>query len=91
MPYKIDPDVLHKVAKQVVGLRLEGGELISRATELLSDAYPALIDPEPGRWVGSKASHQAVSPLIRASRRKISSTRREKRDFASARRRKRPD
>jgi hypothetical protein len=32
MPYKIDPDVLHKVAKQVVGLRLEGGELISRAT-----------------------------------------------------------
>jgi sigma non-opioid intracellular receptor len=55
MQYKIDPDVLHKVAKQVVGLPLQGGELISRTTELLSDAYPALIDPEPGRWVGSKA------------------------------------
>ena len=36
MPYKINPDVLHKVAKQVVGLPVEGGELISRATELLS-------------------------------------------------------
>jgi hypothetical protein len=55
MHYKIDPDVLHKVAKQVVGLPLEGGELISRATELLSAEYPDLIDPTPGRWVGSKA------------------------------------
>jgi hypothetical protein len=55
MPYKIDPDVLHTVTKQVVGLPLEGGELISRATELLSAEYPDLIDPQPGRWVGSKA------------------------------------
>jgi sigma non-opioid intracellular receptor len=55
MPYKIDPGALHEVAKQVVGLPLEGGELISRATELLCDAYPDLIDREPGRWVGSKA------------------------------------
>ncbi len=55
MPYKIDRDVLHKVAKQVVGLPLEGGELISRATRLLADEYPDLIDSEPGRWVGSKA------------------------------------
>jgi sigma non-opioid intracellular receptor len=55
MPYNIDPDALHKVAKQVVGLPVEGGELITRATELLADAYPHLIDPEPGRWVGSKA------------------------------------
>ena len=55
MPYKIDPDVLHKVAKHVVGLPVEDGELISRATELLADEYPDLIDPKPGRWVGSKA------------------------------------
>lgn len=55
MPYKIDPDVLHAVAKEVVGLPLEGGQLITRATELLADAYPDLIDPAPGRWVGSKA------------------------------------
>ena len=55
MVYRIDPDVLHKVAEQVVGLPLEGGELITCATELLSDAYPDLIDPEPGSWVGSKA------------------------------------
>jgi len=55
MPYKIDPNVLHKVANQVVGLPLDDGELITRATELLSDEYPDLIDPRPGRWVGSKA------------------------------------
>lgn len=55
MAYRIDPDVLHAVAKQVVGERLEGGELIDRAIELLADAYPDHIDPTPGRWVGSKA------------------------------------
>ncbi|MGH3678308.1 MAG: isomerase [Mycobacterium sp.] len=55
MTYKIDPDVLHKVAKQVAGLPPEGGELIARAIQLLADEYPDLIDPTPGRWVGSKA------------------------------------
>ncbi len=55
MPYKIDPDVLHTVAKEVVGLPLEDGQLITRAAELLADAYPDLIDSAPGRWVGSKA------------------------------------
>jgi len=55
MAYKIDPDVLAKVAKEVVDLPLESGELISRATQLLADEYPDLIDPKPGRWVGSKA------------------------------------
>lgn len=33
MSYKIDPDVLRTVAKEVVGLPLEGGQLITRATE----------------------------------------------------------
>jgi len=55
MSYKIDPDVLHKVAKRVVGTPLEGGELISRATSLIADEYPDLVSPTPGRWVGSKA------------------------------------
>ena len=55
MPYKIDPDVLATVAKEVVGLPLAGGELISRTTQLLAAEYPDLIDPTPGRWVGSKA------------------------------------
>jgi hypothetical protein len=54
-PYKIDPDVLHKVAKQVVGLQLGSGERVSHAIQLLADEYPDLIDPTPGRWVGSKA------------------------------------
>ena len=55
MPYRIDPDVLGQVAKQVVGLPLENGELITRAIELLAGEYPDLIDSAPGRWVGSKA------------------------------------
>ena len=55
MAYRIDPDNLHKVAKQVAGLQLGGGEVTGRAIELLADEYPDLIDPGPGRWVGSKA------------------------------------
>jgi hypothetical protein len=55
MPHKIDHDVLHKVARQVVGMPLEGGQLTTRAIQLLADEYPDLIDREPGRWVGSKA------------------------------------
>ena len=55
MSYKIDPDVLGKVAKRVVGLPLDNGELITRAIKALADEYPDLIDPTPGRWVGSKA------------------------------------
>jgi sigma non-opioid intracellular receptor len=54
-PYKIDPDVLAAVAKQVVGLPLADGEIITRTIELLAAEYPDLIDPTPGRWVGSKA------------------------------------
>jgi len=55
MAYKIDPDVLHTVAKQVIGLPLEGGELVASATEMLAAEYPDLIHPSPGRWIGSKA------------------------------------
>jgi sigma non-opioid intracellular receptor len=55
MTYKIDPDALHTVAKEIVSQSLEGGELITRAIQLLADEYPNLIDPTPGRWVGSKA------------------------------------
>lgn len=42
MKYKIDPDVLKGVAKGVVGVPLEGGELITRTVELLAgriDSY----------------------------------------------------
>lgn len=54
MKYKIDPDVLHGVAKQVVGLPVDS-ELIPRTVELLAAEYPGLVDNTPGRWVGSKA------------------------------------
>jgi hypothetical protein len=40
MPYEIDPDVLHKVAKQVVGHPMEGGELLTRVTQLLAESTP---------------------------------------------------
>src|SRR6476619_4269097 len=55
MPYKIDPDVRDKVAKHVVGLPLENGELITRPIGALADEYPDVIDSTPGLWVGSKA------------------------------------
>lgn len=55
MKYRIDPDVLHGVAKQVVGVPLDDGALTNRTVELLAGEYPDLIDPAPGRWVGSKA------------------------------------
>jgi sigma non-opioid intracellular receptor len=54
-PYKINPDVLHKVVKEVVGLPLEAGELLAHTVTLLAGEYPDLIDPTSGRWVGSKA------------------------------------
>jgi hypothetical protein len=55
MGYRIDPDVLARVAEEVVGTPVEGAELLRRATEALAAEYPDLIDPAPGRWVGSKA------------------------------------
>lgn len=55
MTYVLDPDVLERIAAQVVGLPLERGELITRTIELLADQYPDVIDGGPGRWVGSKA------------------------------------
>lgn len=55
MAYRIDPLVLAAIAKEVVGQNLPVGETIARTTQLLATAYPDLIDPAPGRWVGSKA------------------------------------
>jgi hypothetical protein len=54
-PYKIDPEVLAGLASELVALQLPDAELIPRAVELISAAYPDLVDPVPGRWVGSKA------------------------------------
>ncbi|OAN37931.1 isomerase [Mycolicibacterium iranicum] len=54
MKYRIDPDVLHGVAKQVVGLPVDD-LLIPQTVELLAAQYPNLISAAPGRWVGSKA------------------------------------
>ena len=55
MKYKVDPSVLAGIAKQVVAQPRGSAELIGHALELLGQAYPDLIDPVPGRWVGSKA------------------------------------
>ena len=53
--HTFDLDVLHTVAQQVAGLRVDNGELIDRTIELLAEQYPGLIVPGSGRWVGSKA------------------------------------
>jgi sigma non-opioid intracellular receptor len=55
MKYKIDPATLADIAKQVAAQPRGSAELITQALELLGQAYPDLIDPVPGRWVGSKA------------------------------------
>lgn len=55
MKYKIAPEALHQIAQQVAGGPLPDCGLISRTVELLADQYPRLIDPGPGRWVGSRA------------------------------------
>jgi sigma non-opioid intracellular receptor len=53
MPYRIDPAVLATLVEKVAGLPSD--EFISRTTTLPADGYLDLIDPGPGRWVGSKA------------------------------------
>nr|WP_268742041.1 isomerase [Mycolicibacter sinensis] len=55
MAYKIDPETLHRVAKQVVAESAVRDEAVTRAVALLAEEYPDLIDPTAGRWVGSKA------------------------------------
>jgi hypothetical protein len=55
MKYRIEPGALHNVAQRVAGTSNDGGEMITRAVELIAEEYPDLIDPTPGRWVGSKA------------------------------------
>ena len=55
MSHRFDPDVLQQVVEHVAGLQLDSRDLISRTVELLAGEYPDLIDPTPGRWVGSKA------------------------------------
>ena len=66
MAYRIDPDILQKVAQQVAGLQLGDGEVTARAIELLADEYPGLIDSGPGRWAAteefSARSDSALQP-----------------------------
>ena len=54
-PYRIDPDVLARIAEEVVGETGDSADVTGRAVELLSAEYPDLVDSTPGRWVGSKA------------------------------------
>ncbi|WP_293010375.1 isomerase [Mycobacterium sp.] len=54
-PYKIDPDVLAQIAKDAIGRPLDSGERLDHVVEMISAAYPHLIAPVRGRWVGNKA------------------------------------
>jgi hypothetical protein len=55
MSYKIDPDALVNVAREIIDLPLESGERFSSLIEKLSQVYPDIIENKQRRWVGSKA------------------------------------
>ena len=55
MTYRIERGVLADIASRIAAEQPGSGALVTRAHELLNEAYPELIDRSPGRWVGSLA------------------------------------
>jgi hypothetical protein len=55
MPTHIDPEVLHRVAKEVLSADLESGEMFDLIRSKLHEEYPHLIAPEARCWIGSRA------------------------------------
>ena len=55
MSYRIERGVLADIASRIAAEQPGSGALVTRAHELLNEAYPELIDRSPGRWVGSLA------------------------------------
>jgi hypothetical protein len=53
--YKLDPDVLHQVCQEVVGLPLEDDVMFQAIRDKLSDRYPDLITSDKRCWIGSRA------------------------------------
>ncbi len=52
---RIDPEILHRISKEVLDADLESGEMFAQLREKLHREYPDLISSEPRRWIGSRA------------------------------------
>lgn len=55
MTYKIDPEFLIQVCKEVIHLPLETGEMFSNIIEKVSNEYPGIVDNKQRRWIASRA------------------------------------
>lgn len=55
MKYKIDPEFLSQVSKEVIDLPLESGEMFSAIIEKISNEYPEIVENRQRCWVGSRA------------------------------------
>ena len=55
MTYKIDPEFLTQVCKEVLDLPVENGEMFSAVIEKISNKYPKIVDKKQRRWIGSRA------------------------------------
>ncbi len=55
MKYKIDPEFLSQVCKDVLGLPIENGEMFSTIIEKISNEYPEIVDNKQRCWIGSRA------------------------------------
>lgn len=55
MAYKIDPEFLTQVCKEVLDLPVENGEMFSTIIKKISNEYPKIVDKKQRRWIGSRA------------------------------------
>ena len=53
--YKIDPEVVQRVCREVVDLPLEDDVMFQAIRDKLSEQYPDLISPHERCWIGSRA------------------------------------
>ncbi len=55
MRYRIDPEVLATVAKEVVDEGLEHESMFQRLRDRLSEEFPGFVEPNARCWMGSRA------------------------------------
>ena len=55
MAYKFDPEFLAQVAKEVLDLPLENGDMFSAVIGKIADQYPGIVENKQGCWIGSRA------------------------------------
>ncbi len=55
MSYKIDPEFLAQVSKEVIDLPIENGEMFSTIIDKISNEYPKIVEKKQRRWTGSRA------------------------------------